>query len=164
MCISATSSITNWRYLSLIPYQEVTDKTQNIALMTVVLGIVMIFLALCASMFLSRWLYTPIGSLMYKMQNAPSMPVGREHEAADEFSFITANIDRMIYDNQDLQYRILKTVPMLRQSFLKELFHRQVGGGDLIQKMDMYQISLPNRNFVVFLFCSKEQGLSLIHI
>lgn len=164
MCIAASSAVTNWRYLSLIPYQEVTDKTQNIALMTVVLGIVMIFLAFCASMFLSRWLYTPIGSLMHKMQNASSMPVRREHEAADEFSFITTNIDRMIYDNQDLQYRILKTVPMLRQSFLKELFHRQVGGGDLIQMMDMYQISLPNRNFVVFLFYSKEQERATEHI
>ena len=53
---------------------------------------------------------------------------------------------------------------MLRQSFLKELFHRQVGGGDLIQMMDMYQISLPNRNFVVFLFYSKEQGSATEHI
>lgn len=62
---------------------------------------------------------------MHKMQNAPSIPGGREREPADEFTFITANIDRMIYDNQDLQYRILKTVPMLRQ-IKKEVPVKQV--------------------------------------
>lgn len=78
----------------------------------------------------------------------------------DEFSLIDENIDKMILLNQDLQIKMMKTVPVIQQSVLKDLLHNQISGNEVRLKLETNNIVLPHRYFVVLAFYHKEQKLS----
>ena len=153
LAVPLTSEITDWTYLTLVPYRMITDKTFMMALVTFGCGVVIVLLSAVMSLLSTKRLYQPIQNLMQKVsgEEKKELPDGM-----DEFSFIGTNMDQMLLENQDLQMKLLKNVPMLQQSFLRNLLHGQVLPEEIGRKLEDYQIMMPNRYYCVLLFLERS--------
>ena len=160
LCISQKSLVTNWTYLTLIPYNEITARVREIGWITLYLCIVCVIIIFIFTFFFSKKLYFPIDRLYHKVGVYESNNDRHGMNRRDEFSLIDENIDKMILLNQDLQIKMMKTVPVIQQSVLKDLLHNQISGNEVRLKLETNNIVLPHRYFVVLAFYHKEQKLS----
>ena len=148
--ISERSSVTNWEYVTLIPYEEITDKTETILWTTFSWGMAIMSFAIVMSLGMTKKLYLPIGDLIKKVVDNSS-DIKRE-DYRDEFSLLHTNIDQIIFKNKDLQTQVLRTVPLLQQTFFKDILNGSIGPADIHDKMAEYNINMPNKYFAVLLF------------
>lgn len=158
--VSQKSLVTNWTYLTLIPYDEITVRVREIGWITFYLCIVCVVLIFIFTFFYSKKLYFPIDRLYHKVGVSESYGDKRGMSRRDEFSLIDENIDKMILLNQDLQIKMMKTVPVIQQSVLKDLLHNQMSEDEIRLKLEANNIVLPHRYFVVLLFYHKEQKVN----
>lgn len=159
--ITEKSAVTNWKYVTLIPYGEITEKTRSILWQTLFWGTIITFFAILASLILTRKLYLPVGTLLKKVTDSSGSAQDKQR---DEFSLLHTNIDQMILQNHDLQKQVLKTVPILQQTFFKNLLDGNVFSENIDEKMAELNISLPGRYFQVMLVVGQETGTETLQM
>jgi AraC-type DNA-binding domain-containing proteins len=145
---SVKSDNFNWRYIALIPYAEVSSKTDAIKIFNFSILGVLLAVSIYVSFFSSRKLYTPVKNLLsqFKVSEEKTEPV------RDEFLFIKNNIDKMIMDNKDMQMKILSFIPSLQNNFLRDLLYDNIDEIELKSKRIQYNIVLPHKYFSVMIF------------
>jgi len=145
------SDFCDWYYMALIPYEEITSKTSPIKTFTFTLFAILLILSLCLTLLSTNKLYSPIKNLLKTF----TFPEETE-PVRDEFSFIKNNINHIILENQDLQIKLLDSIPVLQENLIMDILHNNIQKQDLINKINQYNIRLPHKYFVVMVFYFKD--------
>lgn len=72
----ASSDLFDWKFISVIPYWNVTKEIRDITRLTIIIASCILFLSFLLSYYLSKKLYKPINSIFYDLKKL-------EHEKKD---------------------------------------------------------------------------------
>jgi AraC-like DNA-binding protein len=104
-----------WYYVSAAPLTAITQPVVFISKMFIVLCVGMLTLAIILSLFASRKLYSPIDRLLLKMHGQKPANV------KNEFELMESRWNTLSTDSQNLQNKLEKQLPYLREGFLLQL-------------------------------------------
>lgn len=80
-----TSNLYDWKFISVIPYSSVTKKTENIAMITLGIGLSLLAAGLLISLILSRKLYKPISAMISSLKKLESEQKKSLYTLKEEF-------------------------------------------------------------------------------
>ncbi|MFS0615083.1 helix-turn-helix transcriptional regulator [Lederbergia ruris] len=104
-----------WYYVSIAPLSTITAPVVFISKVFIILCSALLFAAILLSLFASKKLYTPIETLLGKINDGGKT-------TKNEFDFIESRWNHLSNESEDLRSRLERQLPDLREGFLLQLF------------------------------------------
>lgn len=114
---------TQWLYVSATPIQSVTQPVVFISRLIVAISGLGLLLAAVLSWFASRRLYRPVARLVTLLGGKHQSRI----EGKDEFEMIEQVWNHVTRESQQLQARLEKQLPQVREGFLLQLLQGYLG-------------------------------------
>ncbi|WP_163581841.1 AraC family transcriptional regulator [Gracilibacillus saliphilus] len=138
-----------WTYVSAAPISAITSPIITISKVILFASLTVFGLAFFLTLFASNRLYQPIRNL-----TSSFTPSSRSTTSGtkDEFKQIRDRIDMLTSESEQLEKRITRQIPQLRQNFLIQLtsgFLYDFDERALKKKMENYRWNVENHSFVL---------------
>lgn len=103
------SNYSKWRYVSIVPINELTSNTGSIIKYTIVVGIISVVLAAVISILLSIAITSPLKKLMVIMKKVENgnLDINFDYPYKDEIGFLGSGFNNMVLNMKDLISRVL---------------------------------------------------------
>ncbi|MDI3508418.1 MAG: two-component system, response regulator YesN [Clostridiales bacterium] len=146
----ATSYVTDWKYVSIVPTSIFMDKVEYIRTFTLWTMAVCLVIGLVLAYFLASKNYNPIKELI-AMLSSKSNTVG-EPTYKNEYDFIKEAITSTVDESQRIKDTLSSQRPMLRTNLLFRLIHGHVdsqGKDNISRSLELFDIQLISDKFAV---------------
>ncbi|CAH1208354.1 HTH-type transcriptional regulator YesS [Paenibacillus auburnensis] len=108
-----------WRYITLVPYSDITMHLKRIEQTTVGICLILVSVSIVASGVVSkRWLYA-LQSLVETIKNKGDLPNGEGKQ--NEFELIRQYFEFLEHDKVRLKQQIDESMPILKNNFIQRL-------------------------------------------
>lgn len=147
-----SSSLLNWKFVSLTPYQSIISAVQRVKVMTIVFCIFIIMLGLFFSVILSKKIYTPIGNLVNNV--GKQLPVAYAEKNKDEMNFLSKAFSQVIDKANKLEKLKINSMQSLKNEFIKSILNGSlsISSGDLSIKLTELGINLkPQERMLLYI-------------
>lgn len=138
-----------WTYVSAAPISAITTPIVTISKVILIASLTVLGLAFFFTLFASNRLYQPIKNLA----NSFSLPTSSGPKGTkDEFKQIQDRLDTLTSDREQLEKRITRQIPQLRQNFLIQLTKGYLYDFDetaLRRRMESYRWKVDDHSFVL---------------
>ncbi|UOQ47036.1 AraC family transcriptional regulator [Gracilibacillus caseinilyticus] len=138
-----------WTYVSAAPISAITTPIITISKVILIASLTVLGLAFLLTWFVSNRLYQPVRKLASSFTNTNS---ATQKGPKDEFKQIRDRIDTLTFESEQLERRITKQIPQLRQNFLIQLTKGYLYDFDeyaLKRRMENYRWKVDNTSFVL---------------
>lgn len=142
------SPYNDWKYVSVMPYKELTSPFQKIKQAIVAGCILLITISLVAAVMLSKRYSTFMHSLLERIKKIGGSAPHPSKEM-DEFGLIRHYVDSIQTTNLTLEKKIEESMPLLRANFAQRLLTAQLDASELQDKLDYYRIPTQYPYFTV---------------
>ncbi|WP_077622413.1 helix-turn-helix transcriptional regulator [Sediminibacillus massiliensis] len=135
----------NWYYVSLAPMTTITAPVVFISKLFLYLSLFVFVFAIILSLFASRKLYAPIEKLTRSIN-------GSSLSSRNEFELIEMELDNLSTESEELQTRLQKQLPHLREGFLLQLVQGYLYSyreEDLIEHMEQFGSNNESKQYVI---------------
>ncbi len=113
------SSLTNWKYVSILPYRVVLERTRSLRSLIAVAAAVILLLGSITTYLLSWGSSKPLGELVSIISGRKPLKDGDE---INEYLFIKRGVRELLDKNSSLEQRMKEQLPLLRAAFFDRLF------------------------------------------
>ncbi len=138
-----SSDAYSWKYLSLTDLHILRRPVEIVRIISIVfLGLFVISGVIISYMF-SRRMYSPIQTIMKRMELW--QPAPQNHERHDELELIHKHSEKLISSNKDMSGRIKEMRPLIQEQFLNQVLSGQFRDSLSIRMYaDEIELQLPN--------------------
>lgn len=112
------SNNNNWKYVSIMPYDTVMSKVEHIKNMTINIVIIILIVGILISLVLAYQYNKPFRDIMKTIFRHFGK---NELEGKNDFIKIENAIDKLVYNEFELQEIVNQQIPLLRYSFFNRL-------------------------------------------
>ena len=149
----STSKICNWKYVSVIPTEIITEKADNIKHITLIAAFLCLILGICISFLLTRRIYSPISEIIsyiaaFQTQRKAKEGIVKENELL----FINRIINSIYNENKNLTDTFNQNIPVLKEKLLYDLLDGKYTKRDLIEDTAKLNMDFPFDSFQVVVF------------
>lgn len=145
-----TSSVENWKYVSIIPTKVFSMKLDYVKQLIISCVIFSILLGVLVAYLFSRKNYGPINDLILLINKKVKMTQGKGY---NEYRFIRDAMNDVIDENESKNLRLEKQDIVLRSNFLMRLLKGRIEDNTMIfNSLKMYNLHFESENFAVMLF------------
>ncbi|WP_239584499.1 AraC family transcriptional regulator [Aquibacillus albus] len=137
-----------WYYVSIAPMTNITAPVVFISKISIYLSLFVFIFAIFLSMFASRKLYAPIEKLIQKVNGSGNNRV----PSKNEFELIETQINHLSTESEELQHRLKKQLPHLREGFLLQLVQGYLYAyreEDLLERMQQFGSKDKAKKYVI---------------
>ncbi|MDF2962215.1 MAG: AraC family transcriptional regulator [Paenibacillus sp.] len=133
------SPYNEWKYVSVVPYEELTLPFQQIKQTILAACILLIIISLTAAAGLSKRYFSVVHNLLELMKKiGGSTP--QPHKEMDEFGLIRHYVESIQSTKNSLEQQIQESMPLLRANFIQRLLTAQLDASEIQDKLDYYHI------------------------
>ncbi|MCU6794433.1 AraC family transcriptional regulator [Paenibacillus sp. WQ 127069] len=112
-----TSTYTGWKYIDLIPVDELNAKSAGIGVITAVVLAIVLMIALVFTFLGTQWVYRPIANLMIHMKRDSA---GSEADE-DEIGYVKQTWLALKDETRQLQDQLSHQLPIIQESFVMQM-------------------------------------------
>lgn len=148
----ATSYVTDWKYVSIVPISFFMDKVEYIKSFTLWVMLICLAVGLLLAYLLAYRNYNPIKELV-KILSARSKSMSQK-ACEDEYDFIKEIVESTIDESQNIQEALATQRPMLRANLLLRLMHGRVDSQkseNIVHALKLFDIKFISDEFAVML-------------
>ncbi|WJH35385.1 helix-turn-helix domain-containing protein [Paenibacillus sp. CC-CFT747] len=143
------SSYSGWKYISVLPVEELTGHFDWIKQMMIGLGLFLIAVSLLAVFWLSRSFFGLWHGLLELLRRG-----GREDPAPaagrlNEFGLIRHYVESLHRTNDELEKQVQDSMPLLRTHFLRRVLNEAMKEEELGQRFGYYSLPMEGRYYAV---------------
>lgn len=156
-----TSSVNNWKYVVLMPYDVVMEKVNYMKVVTNSIIILLTLGGIILSYLLSSYNFNPLLNLVDTMKNRFS---DRDVSISNEYDFLQKYLKLLISEEDMLRKQTERQKPFMRNAFIMQILRGSVENDTSIEVFKSLDISFPYENFTACLFvidniCAITDGL-----
>lgn len=120
MLVSYTaSSLTEWKYITAVPYGFVMQKVNYIRTIVLIGAVLVLIIGTLLSCFFSYRNSKPIKEIYDSLKEI----FGDSSDYKNEYSFLSRNIYNLIHNNQSLSKKLDENLPLVKDAFIRRLLH-----------------------------------------
>ena len=108
----------DWVFVSVKPFSLLLYNLNHLRNITLITGMVLIFIGIFLSFYLTRNVYNPLQSLMKKI-NSLAGGIKQPQVKYNEFELITEALSSTINRSNSLEYSLETTYPLLKETYLR---------------------------------------------
>lgn len=149
----STSKICNWKYISIIPTEIITQQANNIKNITLVAAFLCLIVGIGISFLLTRRIYSPISEIIsyinaFQTQRKVKEGVVKENELL----FINRIINNIYNENKNLLETFNQNIPVLKEKLLYDLLEGKYTKKDFTEDTLKLNMDFPYLNYQVLVF------------
>jgi len=133
------SEYNGWKYVSVIPMNELTAQSKLILNTTLIICLILTFTSLLAAMFLSGRFYSLIHNMIDYIKKTGRYEVATSRNI-DEFGYIKEYFESINNENNLLNEKILETKKQLKDHFMKRVLTEYLKEEEIRERFDYYGI------------------------
>jgi two-component system response regulator YesN len=133
------SPYNEWKYISVVPYKELTSPFQWIKQTILAACLLLIIISLTAAAMLSRRYFIVVHNLLELMKKIGGSSPQPQKEM-DEFGLIRHYVESIQSTKNSLEKQIQESMPLLRANFIQRLLTAQLDAGEIRDKLSYYNI------------------------
>ncbi|QGH35968.1 helix-turn-helix domain-containing protein [Gracilibacillus salitolerans] len=136
----------DWKYISVAPLSTITEPVVFISKLFLIISLSMLLIAIILTIFVSNKLYAPVKKLLEKMNR------NRDRKTISEFEIIEEAWEDLSTESEQLQKKIKRQLPYLRQGFLLQLiqgFFYSYPERILIERMEHFGWTVKNHRYIL---------------
>lgn len=149
----ATSSITGWKYISIMPSTDYLKELKNAELVIILNFFLCLSIGSLVAYLFSKRIYNPINKLI-SLFNSNSRNINKFQD--NEYVFIEKSILNILSEKEKVYKKLDDQKEMLRESFLRRLLVGNISSVPSETISDMYDINFFSDNFLVILIYIEE--------
>jgi AraC-like DNA-binding protein len=111
-------SYTGWRYVSVLPYRMVLEKTRFLRLLMAAVAVVVLLLGFITAYLLALRSSKPLKELVNVFKEKK---ISVDYHFTNEYLFIKRNVRELLEKNRSLQEQMKEQLPILRAAFFERL-------------------------------------------
>lgn len=143
-----TSATYGWKYISIIPYKVIVEKTGFIRNYAIIISLPAIILGVIVSLFFSNKIFQPIHLIAGLFNNQSN-----SSEQNDIFEYIEENINLLVEKSDNIEKTFAEHLPVLRNNFLTGILTGLItDSGEIEEKLRYYGIEIDaDSHYIVYL-------------
>jgi len=140
------SPYNGWKYVTLVPYSDITVHLKRIKQITLVFCVFLISLSIIASGVLSkRWMYA-LQSLIETIKKKVDLPGGQSK--LNDFAIIRNYFELLEHDKVQLKQKIDEFMPILKNNFVQKLLTEPYQD-EMLDQAFYYEIPMRYKHYSV---------------
>ncbi|MBD2843572.1 helix-turn-helix domain-containing protein [Paenibacillus sp. IB182496] len=144
-----TSEHTDWKYISVLPYELFMEKAAYVRNLTIGGLLVCFILGIWMAWYFARRNVRPVREIVNLLRNKGEPITG---EADNEFHFIRENLSATLEQFQDIRHRLENQKSALRSNFLARVLKGQLESDLPVEDtLASYDVHFPTDRFAVLL-------------
>lgn len=149
-----TSSVEDWKYVSIIPTSVFGEKIEYVKKLIIISIVLSLFLGGLIAYFFSRRNYGPINDLIQLINSKNRVS---QIKGYNEYRFLKDIVSNTLDENEKKNLRLKQQNIVLQSNFLTRLLKGKVEDNKLISNsLETYNIQFESDNFAVMLFYIKD--------
>lgn len=121
------SNVFDWRYISVIPTEYITQSVNQIKEVTMLIFVISFFLAVILTYYIVAGIYQPMNKIMNYINIIDNNKYVMQHgQKNNEFTVINGIIDYVYNENKSLQDNFEKNKPMLQDKYIYDIINGQI--------------------------------------
>ncbi|GGD72468.1 AraC family transcriptional regulator [Paenibacillus nasutitermitis] len=142
------SPFNNWIYITTNSYNELFQRSYEVIIMTLIISGIGLVVGLLLIIIISRRHYRPVRDMVQALTAQMENPFPQKNQ--DEFSFISASIDRMQLENETFKSKFQGQEIVLRDHLLLNLLSgKLIDDQETLNQLTYFNLDLDTDNFLV---------------